>query len=206
MKEQIKYLLGYFKRRSLISTLEAAVKSGQPLKVVIGASGIVQDGWVQTEMSFLNMLKPSDWARFFKPDSIDAIIAEHVWEHLTPEQGEQAIHYCFLYMKPGGYLRIAVPDGFNPDPEYINMVRPGGTGYGADDHKILYNYQTLGEALTKSGFAPKYLEHFDENGQFCYQDWDPDSGLVRRSKRYDPRNANGTVLNYSSVIMDGVKP
>ncbi len=205
MKEQIKYILGYFKRRVLISRLEKAIESGQPLKIVIGASGIAQAGWVLTEMSFLNMLKPDDWNRFFKPNSIDAIIAEHVWEHLTPEQGKQAIQYCFQYMKPGGYLRIAVPDGFNPNPEYIDMVRPGGTGYGADDHKILYNYQILADALTEAGFKPKYLEHFDENGQFCYHDWNPDTGLVRRSKRYDPRNANGTELNYSSVIMDGVK-
>lgn len=34
-------------------------------------------------------------------------------------------------LKPGGYVRVAVPDGFHPDPAYIEMGRPGGYGTGS---------------------------------------------------------------------------
>ena len=33
-------------------------------------------------------------------------------------------------------IRIAVPDGFHADENYISIVKPGGTGEGAEDHKI----------------------------------------------------------------------
>ena len=56
---------------------------------------------------------------------------------------------CYEFLRPGGRLRIAVPDGFHPEPGYIEYVRPGGTGIGADDHKVLYNYQSLRKLLEK---------------------------------------------------------
>jgi len=45
-------------------------------------------------------------------------------------------------------LRVAVPDGFHPNPGYIERVKPGGTGPGAGDHKILYTYRTLSAILS----------------------------------------------------------
>ncbi len=204
IKRLIKRFFKFFKDKVLIKKLEKAVRLGNPLKVVIGASGIIQKGWLGTEMEFLNILNLADWQRFFMPNSIDIVIAEHVWEHLSSSDGNVALQNCFTYLKPGGYLRIAVPDGFHTSKAYIEMVRPGGYGAGADDHKILYTYQTLSTVLEMAGFKCRLLEYFDENGQFHYNDWLKESGLVRRSKYFDSRNTNGS-LTYTSIIIDGIK-
>jgi predicted SAM-dependent methyltransferase len=132
-------------------------------------------------------------------------MAEHVWEHLTDHDTALANKNCFQYLKPGGVLRLAVPDGFNPSKEYIEYVRPGGTGPGADDHKVLYTYQSMKERLERAGFKINTLEYWDENGKFYYIDWTDEGGRIRRSRRYDPRNQDGR-LHYTSLIVDAIKP
>ncbi len=108
-------------------------------------------------------------------------------------------------MRSGCRLRIAVPDGFHPDLNYIEYVKPGGTGFGSDDHKVLYNYESLTNILEKAGFQIKLLEYWDEKGEFHFQDWLSADGYVERSRLYDPRNQDGT-LSYTSLIIDAIKP
>lgn len=175
-----------------------------PLKIVVGASGIFQEGWVGTDKDNLNLLKKSDWKKLFKLNSIEAILAEHVWEHLSIEEGKLALSNCYKYLKKGGRFRVAVPDGFHPDPDYIDYVKPGGHGAGADDHKVLYNYRLLKSAFEETGFKVNLLEYFDEEGNFHCINWNTEDGMIRRSKRFDERNKNGK-LNYTSLIMDGIK-
>jgi predicted SAM-dependent methyltransferase len=131
-------------------------------------------------------------------------LAEHVWEHLSETESKKALTECYRYLKPSGMLRIAVPDGYHPDPSYIEYVRPGGKGVGSEDHKILCNYKLLTEKLKYSGFCVELLEYWDENGQFHFNDWAPEDGHVLRSKRFDPRNRNGALV-YTSLIADAIK-
>lgn len=175
-----------------------------PLRIVIGASGIVDGGWIGTDVEYLNLLVPSHWEQYFREDSLDAILAEHVWEHLTPADGVRAAKQCYQYLKPGGYLRVAVPDGLHPDPQYIDWVKIGGTGIGADDHKALYTYETFSRVFQEAGFRVELLEYWDANGKFHDVPWDTSKGLIHRSKRFDERNAGGQ-LNYTSIIIDAVK-
>jgi predicted SAM-dependent methyltransferase len=191
--------------RSGSRRLKHAVRSGEPLRIVVGSGGIGQAGWIMTDREILDLLRPRDWQRFFEKNSISAIFAEHVWEHLTLAEGSAAATTCHDYLTPGGRLRIAVPDGFHPDPGYIEEVKVGGSGAGAADHKVLYNHQTLGSALAQVGFEIELLEYFDAAGEFHATDWNPDEGLVRRSRRFDPRNHDGR-LRYTSLIVDARKP
>ncbi len=197
IKSFLKGLKGYFK-------LKRAVKNQSDLRIVVGASGVFQDSWIPTDVHSLNLLRPNTWKLYFDENSIAAILAEHVWEHLAPEEGFIAAKTCYRYLKKGGYVRVAVPDGYHTSQEYLNYVRPGGTGAGADDHKILYNYKTLNKVFEDAGFTVKMLEYFDENGKFHFYDWDTAAGMVHRSKRYDERNANHE-LRYTSLIIDAVK-
>jgi predicted SAM-dependent methyltransferase len=179
--------------------------SGAPLKIIVGTSGTSQPGWIASDIGYLNLLRPEHWAEHFSPASIEAILAEHVWEHLNLEEGRIAARTCHDYLKPGGYLRVAVPDGFHPDPAYRGWVRVGGVGVGADDHKVLYDHQTLGELFTQAGFEVTLLEYFDAQGKFHAMAWDPADGMIRRSQRFDARNQGGD-LRYTSLILDARKP
>ena len=173
-------------------------------RIVVGSSGVFTEGWIPTEIEILNLLRPSDWEKYFSHHVPLAILAEHVWEHLTLDEGAAAARNCFHYLQPGGHLRLAVPDGFNPDPNYREWVRPGGTGKGADDHKVLYTHESLSRLLAMAGFKVELLEYFDADGQFHFSDWDPHDGMIHRSRRFDERNRDGR-LGYTSLIVDAYR-
>jgi predicted SAM-dependent methyltransferase len=179
-------------------------------KIIVGANITRFEGWAPTDMGILNLVEASDWADYFKPDSLDAILAEHVWEHLAADEAVIAAKNCFNFLKPGGYLRVAVPDGFHPDPKYIEWVRPGGNGPGADDHKVLHTHETFRNVFASVGFDISLCEYYDEQGVFHSIDWDPADGMIRRSKRFDKanfdRSESGRNFDFTSIILDAIKP
>jgi predicted SAM-dependent methyltransferase len=175
-------------------------------KFNVGSGGINPDkNWYATDIRTLNITKSSDWKKLLLFLKVDNIMAEHVWEHLTDSDTALANKNCYRYLKRGGVLRLAVPDGFHPEKSYIEHVRPGGTGPGADDHKILYTYKTMKARLEAAGFKVNLLEYWDENGKFHYVEWSDEAGRISRSRRYDVRNQEGK-LNYTSLIVDAIKP
>ena len=196
----------YIENRQLL-LFKTALKEnrGSKLRIVVGSSGLFEKGWIPSEYHFLNLLKDEDWSKYFEPNSIDTILAEHVWEHLNIADGLTAARTCFKYLRPGGRLRIAVPDGFHSDPKYIDYVRPGGSGAGASDHKVLYNYISFSEVLNNAGFKVDLLEYFDEKGSFHATNWLKEDGYIHRSIRYDQRNVNQSTT-YTSLIIDAIKP
>lgn len=195
-----------YDRRFGAGRLTRSLANTSRKQIVVGAGAKREAGWIATQMQYLDLLKPAHWEGFFQPDSIDAILAEHVWEHLTVEEGRIAAHTCFKYLRPGGYLRIAVPDGLHPSPTYREWVRVGGASpmQVANDHKVLYDHRMLSEVFESAGFRVHLYEYFDEAGSFQYQEWDPKRGKIWRSKRFDSRNSEGKLV-FTSIILDAVK-
>jgi len=181
-----------------------ALRSAEPLKVIIGAATTRAQGWVSTNRDTLDLLKPQDWKQILNDKPIHAVLAEHVWEHLTEAEGVDAAKTCYQFLKSGGYVRAAVPDGFFPDQNYIEYVKPGGHGAGSDDHKVLYTYESFSNVFKKAGFQVTLLEYFDEKGVFHETTWNREQGMISRSKKFDARNKSG-VIQYSSIIIDAVK-
>ncbi len=147
------------------------------------------------------------WKEKFNPNSIKAILAEHVWEHLTYEEGTKAARLCYKYLKKDGYIRCAVPDGYFPNESYQNIVQVGGPGpldHPAASHKIVFNYKTLTKMFETVGYEVKLLEYCDEEGKFHQNEWHGAEGIIFRSKKYDPRN-QGEKLIFPSLIIDAVK-
>ncbi|HXY37929.1 MAG TPA: methyltransferase domain-containing protein [Planctomycetaceae bacterium] len=188
-----------------VRNLKKRVRQASPLRIVLGAGGLYDPGWIPTDVDVLDILDEWHWRRLFREGSIDALLAEHVWEHLTPDEGLRAAQNCHRFLRPGGYLRAAVPDGFHPSPEYIERVRPGGTGPGANDHKLLYNNASFRSLFESAGFQVELLEYFDSASQFHATDWDPARGKIDRSQRFDERNKGGRLV-YTSLILDARKP
>lgn len=177
----------------------------KPLKIVLGSSGVDVGDWLLTHFEQLNVVDEDDWKRYFQRDSIDAILAEHVWEHLTADEARTAARHCFSFLRRGGRLRIAVPDGLHPDPAYIDAVKPMGSAEGSEDHKVLYTCDSLKSLFESAGFTTRVLECFDVQGNFNSEEWDPRDGMIRRSARFDLRNRDGR-LQYTSIIIDAFKP
>jgi predicted SAM-dependent methyltransferase/GT2 family glycosyltransferase len=203
VKVRLKRLLKM--RQDKIDLTKAIRRMRNNLKIIVGASATKQEGWISTEYPLLDLTDAHSFAALFDPGSVSNFLAEHVWEHLSLEDGAKACRNCFVYLRQGGLLRIAVPEGLHPDPDYIAQVKPGGYGAGADDHKVLYDYRTLSALLENAGYKVRLLEWFDEQGKFHHVDWDVKEGFVERSTRFDQRNrVNPTA--YTSLIIDAVKP
>lgn len=187
----------------------STINTKEAIKVVVGAGEYSNNpDWIQTQESELNLLNEDHWKSRFKVNSIEAILAEHVWEHLTYEEGKAAALNCFNYLKPSGYIRCAVPDGYFPDKDYQKGVQVGGPGpsdHPAASHKIVHNYKTLKSMFEQAGYKVNLLEYCNENGEFIYNNWDEKEGFIYRSKRFDHRNAEGE-LGFVSVIVDAIKP
>lgn len=178
-------------------------------RVVIGSGGSPHNkGWLHTEEADLNLLRQEDWENRFVPGSLNAILAEHVWEHLDYADGVRAAQICNEYLRPGGYIRCAVPDGFFPNEAYQNIVQIGGPGpldHPASSHQIVHNYTTLQAMFEAAGYRVRLLEYCDERGEFHSYDWDETEGFIYRSKRFDHRNQGGE-LGFVSLIVDALKP
>jgi len=179
-----------------------------PLRVVVGAGPYDRPGWILTRQDDLDLLRRDDWESSFGDRRLAAILAEHVWEHLAPDEAREAARVCHDFLSPGGYLRCAVPDGLFPDESYRLSARGGGPGpkdHPAAGHRVLYTYRTLPPVFRAVGFSVRLLEYWDEAGCFHARDWDPADGFVYRSRRFDHRNRDGR-LGFTSLILDAVKP
>lgn len=178
------------------------------LKVMIGAGDQSWDGWIATHKEQIDLLRRATWTAWFGDRRADALLCEHVLEHLTEQEALSAARICFDFLKPGGFLRVAVPDGYFPNEAYQDTIKVGGPGpadHPAADHKTVFNYRSLTEILRLAGFSVDLLEFCDEDGRFHYNQWDWSSAPVYRSLLSDHRNS-ASELGFVSLIIDAVKP
>jgi len=178
------------------------------MKIIIGAGNTSHTGWISMQENDLDVLCWADFEKQFQEESISAMLAEHVWEHMTEQEGMQAARNCYAFLKCGGYIRCAVPDKNFRNEWYQNMVQiggPGPTDHPAYTHKIVYDYQTFKLVFESAGFEVELLEYCDEQGSFHYKYWNEEDGKIGRSYRFDTRNSNES-LAMVSIIIDAKKP
>ncbi len=178
-----------------------ALQSDRPVKIIIGAGQTRFEGWIATDMPAFDVRIRDHWRALFPPAAIDRLLAEHVFEHLSTAELARFLHTAADYLSPRGRVRIAVPDGYHPDADYINSVRPGGSGVGASDHKVLYTCDQIGELMREQGYQFEMLEYFDAEGHFHQREWSAEDGFVGRTADHDARNTDGR-LTYTSLIVD----
>jgi predicted SAM-dependent methyltransferase len=176
-------------------------RHGGRVRVVIGAGPTAYSGWLATDLPVLDALKEGDWSRIFRPGDVDRVLAEHVIEHWTERELRQFLRAVRPYLSRVGRIRVAVPDGLHPDSSYIDEVKPGGTGLGADDHKVLHTFPSMAAILSDEGYGAEPLEYFDDGGRFHRLAWSAEDGFVMRSADHDDRNGVKP-LSYTSLILD----
>lgn len=185
--------------------LRQAVSSGAPLKIVLGGTAPAPD-WFGSDIGFFDATRAAAWeALVGREEAVDRLLAEHVFEHIPPELIPAVLENAFRYLKPGGTIRIAVPDGHNPNPDYIRNVEPGGIGPGADDHKQLFTIESLSAALEAAGFRVEPGEWFDSAGSFHEEPWSEDRGNIYRCKRHGTPDKSFP-SSHLSLLVDGIKP
>jgi predicted SAM-dependent methyltransferase len=201
--------IGYKLYTSLLKPIDLMrwnkwVKSNEKIKIIIGASKTNYPGWFQTEQYFLDLTNRNDFVKLFSKKKMDGILAEHVLEHLTNDALHLMLQNFKEFTSDSVTIRIAVPDGFHGDDAYINNVKPGGVGFGSDDHKNLFTYKSLAALFETAGFVAHPVEYWDENRVFHKGYVNDDNGYIKRSFINDKRNAGGNPV-YTSLIIDFTK-
>ena len=146
------------------------------VKLNIGCGTDYKDGWINIDNNSDNNIEKLDlnWDLRtplpFHDDSIDFIFNEHFIEHLSVEESKNAIKDFMRTLKPGGVLRIAMPDleavvQMYNDPEWENkpfirrfnlefvktraeMLNMNFSWWG---HKWLYDWEELDRRLKDLG-------------------------------------------------------
>lgn len=179
----------------------------QPLRVILGAAETSQPGWYSTNECWLDITDAAHWRRVFRGRAlITHAVAEHVFEHLTRDEALRALRLLAAHMVAGGRVRIAVPDGYHPDPEYRKQVGIGGLGDDAADHKQFFEVDTLSALLAEAGFSATQIEGYDKDGQLVLRAWQAEHGLIRRSRQNPDANAGWDFPDAgTSLIVDGIK-
>lgn len=148
-----------------------------PIKLNIGCGTDYKEDWVNVDNNSDENIERLDlnWDMRnplpFEENSVDYVFNEHFLEHLTVEEGQVVIKDLMRVLKPGGVLRIAVPDlevvvnkylknNLTEDPtikkfdltwiktraEFINVsFRWWG-------HKWLYDFEELKRRIEEAGF------------------------------------------------------
>lgn len=112
------------------------------LKLNIGAGSTVIDGYTPIDRKLGTEAYPLPY-----PDaSVDEIRASHILEHFDFRQSQAALKEWCRVLKPGGRIRIAVPDidaASKADPDEWPFIVMGGQTDENDYHKSAWNESRL---------------------------------------------------------------
>jgi predicted SAM-dependent methyltransferase len=155
-------------------------------KLHVGCGTNRFDGWINADITpradliiFLEKKLP------FKSNTLDRIYSEHVLEHVSFGAGVSFLREALRVLKPGGVIRIAMPDldelidGYQKDwkrfdwikwPAYsfiktrAEMINVAFRWWG---HQHLYNSEEISRALVEAGFSHM---SFPEHGESDFED------------------------------------
>ncbi len=150
-----------------------------------------------------------------KDDSADLIYCCHMLEHLSYEEGKQALKVWYKKLKKGGKLRLAVPDLekacalylLTKDKERVKSMFWGSQRHQFDFHKNGWSENELFEELMDAGFdeVKHWYWQYEEPHNYCddySQSYFPDM-----AKQY--QMSNGKELDFGGVLislnMEGTK-
>jgi predicted SAM-dependent methyltransferase len=95
-------------------------------------------------------------------DSVDFIYSSHFFEHLFKDDAADLLKSCFSALKPGGIIRISIPDlayaislyGLGRKTEMLDdYFFVEGKGSYLARHKYMYDFELMKSTLEKSGFV-----------------------------------------------------
>ena len=201
--------LKYFVYKYRFLNLKLGIYLEKDIKLILGAALTNQKGWFSTNEEWLDIANKKHWERLFHTkNSVNNIVAEHVFEHLTIDEMKNSINLIYMYLKKNGTLRIAVPDGNHPDPIYRCNTGIKGIGADASDHKQFIKFEFINNLLQEIGFETKIREGYLKDGTLIKSDIEIDLGFIKRSRSnnfFDFKEGWDFYDSNTSLIIDCIK-
>jgi predicted SAM-dependent methyltransferase len=142
----------------------ARLAAGRALRLHLGCGPVYKRDWVNVDLAGTRVDLAWDLRRPlpFAAGAVDAIFHEHLLEHLSYSDGLALHRRCRALLRPGGVLRIGVPDagaalrayadGADAHPWPTPLARIAALAYD-HGHRALYDAQTLALGCRAAGFA-----------------------------------------------------
>jgi predicted SAM-dependent methyltransferase len=151
----------------------AVVSASKPIYLNLGSGprGLANPHWINVDgYPDANVHYLIDFSRPWPiPDeSLDGIFCEHVFEHFDFAQGQSILRQALRVLRPGGSMRIIVPDGgkivrsYCSSPSELLSHRKTETSLAMDavnsyfrqryEHQFIYDWPLLEHQLKAAGF------------------------------------------------------
>lgn len=130
------------------------VQTSPPRRINIGGGETHLPGFENYDRKLGKEAYPLD----VEDESLDEILASHVFEHFSFKDSESVLKNWVAKLKPGGRIRIAVPDFeqlakcyLNGDPIHLQGFILGGNVDENDRHGAIYDREWLTELMLLCG-------------------------------------------------------
>jgi len=169
------------------------------MKLHLGCGDVHLDGFVNIDsmhMPTVDAVADIRYlhARKYPKNSADLIYASHVLEHFTRWEYGSVLRRWFDILKPGGILRVAVPDfekiclhyQKHKDLPLLRGSLYGGQDYENNFHHWCWDFDSLSQDLEEVGFREVYRydwretehAHVDDNSQGYQPHMDKENGML----------------------------
>ncbi len=157
-----------------------AILTSSPVWLHLGCGGEHKAGWTNIDLVgdpvdlAWNLASPLP----FPDSSADAIFHEHLLEHLPLAAGAALLEECYRLLKPGGTLRIGVPDAGaliaayrHHDDAYLVALHPGCPTrmlavqelFYWHRHCTMFDEETLAFVFRAAGFPQPRVKQFGDS-------------------------------------------
>lgn len=163
----------------------------------LGSGEYPLENWTNIDVEDVDLsVRPWPWA----DDSIEAINASHILEHFTKANGFLFLLQCWRILKPGGELRLAVPD---MDKVIACKL--------SDNYEPLdgYKWTSLDDLLGGNSHDVQATEYDKHRYMYCEASlaWTLDQiGFERIQREHIPNELDNPRFAAISLYMQAVKP
>jgi predicted SAM-dependent methyltransferase len=190
---------------------KARLVAGQTeIRLHLGSGGERKAGWTNIDLlgdpvdMAWNLANPLP----FDSGTVAAIFHEHLLEHLPLRAGDVFMQECYRVLRPGGILRVGVPDAgtlirsYAGDQSYLGQLHPGRPTallsvqelFYWHRHCAMFDVETLGLFFRAAGFPDPRQREFGDTDL----DQAPDTDRRRAETLYmearKPTGQNGSAI------------
>jgi len=152
------------------------------IKLHIGCGERYIPGFIHVDIRkfpHIDYIASVDKLDMFQDKSVDLVYSCCLLEHFKICQIEDVLKEWYRVLKPGGILRLSVPDFEKLVEVYLKyhdlnlVLRPivGGQKYPEDNHYMAFDFKILSEVLKKVGFKKVYRYDWRKTIHKDYDDY-----------------------------------